>query len=116
MRTLKKNKRGFTLVELIIVIAILAILAAIAVPNFIGLTNQATSAKNIGNATAIAAGVNAYNALHPTAMCTDKTGAKTKIGNLYPAGISATDDTAAPALITIDATSGYATVNNALPS
>lgn len=31
---LKKKKKGFTLIELIIVIAIIAILAAIAIPNF----------------------------------------------------------------------------------
>ncbi len=41
--TLKKknNKKGFTLIELIVVIAILAILAAIAIPRFSGL--QASS-------------------------------------------------------------------------
>lgn len=33
---LMKNKKGFTLIELIVVIAILAILAAIAIPRFIG--------------------------------------------------------------------------------
>ena len=37
----KKKKKGFTLIELIVVIAILGILAAIAVPRFSGFTNKA---------------------------------------------------------------------------
>lgn len=39
----KGNKRGFTLVELVVVIAILAILAAIAIPMVVNIINSATS-------------------------------------------------------------------------
>ena len=39
-----KKKKGFTLVELIVVIAILGILAAIAVPRFSGFTDQSKKA------------------------------------------------------------------------
>ncbi|OPJ61519.1 prepilin-type N-terminal cleavage/methylation domain-containing protein [Clostridium oryzae] len=36
----KKKKKGFTLIELIIVLAVLAIIAAIAIPNFIAVRNN----------------------------------------------------------------------------
>lgn len=41
-----KNKKGFTLIELIVVIAILAILAAIAVPRIIGFQDTARAQAN----------------------------------------------------------------------
>lgn len=39
----KSNKKGFTLVEIIVVLVILAILAAIAVPSVLGYVNEAKS-------------------------------------------------------------------------
>lgn len=48
-----KSKKGFTLIELVMVIVILAILAAVAIPRFIDLKENARSATARGIASAI---------------------------------------------------------------
>ena len=59
----KKNKRkGFTLIELIAVIAILGILAAVLVPNIIGYINKAKVSKAVADAKTIVNAVDYYNA------------------------------------------------------
>ncbi len=49
----KSNKKGFTLVEIIVVLVILAILAAIAIPSVMGYVNDAKNAKYIQEARSI---------------------------------------------------------------
>ncbi len=49
----RNNKKGFTLVELIVVIAILAILALILVPAITGYVSKANKSKNQANARAV---------------------------------------------------------------
>ena len=43
------NKKGFTLMEMLIVVAIIAILVAIAIPTFAGALNKANAATDLAN-------------------------------------------------------------------
>lgn len=53
LENMKKKQEGFTLIELIIVIAILAIIAAIAVPNILGAIENSRKATDVANAKVI---------------------------------------------------------------
>ena len=56
------NKKGFTLIELVIVIVILGILAAVAVPKFVGLTRDAKVSAVKGFAGSLRAAANIVHA------------------------------------------------------
>ena len=65
-----KAQRGFTLIELVVVIVILAILAAIAVPRFIDVTVQGRNASARGVAGSIASGTSINLAARLTSNAT----------------------------------------------
>lgn len=54
------NEKGFTLIELMIVIAIIGILAAIAIPNFIAYRNKSYCSRAESDANSLAAAVADY--------------------------------------------------------
>ena len=60
LQTLKKNRGGFTLVEIMIVVAIIALLAAIAVPGFIRARKRSQAARILEDLRLIDAAVDQY--------------------------------------------------------
>lgn len=60
--TIKKNQKGFTLIELMIVVAIIGILAAVAIPNFIEYRNKSKIAACVASASSIRAALAGYAA------------------------------------------------------
>jgi prepilin-type N-terminal cleavage/methylation domain-containing protein len=59
----RTNEKGFTLIELMIVIAIIGILAAIAIPNFISYRNKAFCSAAESDANSVAAAIADYFAI-----------------------------------------------------
>ena len=70
----RSNKKGFTLVELVIVVAVIAILAAVLIPTIAGVVKKA----NIAADSAVAKNLN-------TALAADVNGDKTIVGALAAA-------------------------------
>lgn len=88
----KASKKGFSLVEMLVVIAVIGVLTAIAIPMIGRINDQATLAKNNRNAQAVAAMFNAAKSagIPDTALKDDGSDVKTKI---IGKGISFTDPT-----------------------
>jgi type IV pilus assembly protein PilA len=76
----KTNNKGFTLIELMIVIAIIGILAAIAIPNFIAYRNKAFCSAAESDANAIASDIADYFSI-PTHTLIATADIGTNIGN-----------------------------------
>ena len=123
-----KNKKGFTLVELVVVIAILGILAGIAIPRFMDATASARGSKIVADLRTIDSAVSIAVAQGKTLVAvTDisQAGAADSFAEAVQKGLSGytnlkpptgaykakTNGTAPPALVyKIDATTGRAMV------
>jgi len=67
----KMDKKGFTLVEIMIVVAIIGLLAAIAIPNFVSARRAAATQADVANVRTLQAAVEMYRAdtgILPTAV------------------------------------------------
>jgi len=60
-----KNRKGFTLIELIVVLAVLAIIMAIAVPRYMGVQEKAKVDSDYSTGAMIAKAAELYYAQHP---------------------------------------------------
>ena len=80
---MKKNNKGFTLVELIVVLVILAILAAILTPALLGYIDRAKSEKDYSTAQTIrVAAQAAIDQAYGDGVLADGTGSVTKISDM----------------------------------
>lgn len=100
---MRSSNKGFTLIELVMVIVILGILAAVAIPRFIDLQSDArqSTAKGIGGALSGAANIlHSQYILRTTNYVLGTTGGP-DTGILYNANIAGAEVVAAPNTVTV---------------
>ena len=103
-----KKRKGFTLIELMIVIAIIIILAAIAIPNYLRMTERAKRSRVAGDFASLATSLEAYSV---------DWGQYPNTGTAYSEPFGKHTDTAAAAVAEVSKElSGNGTLNDAAGS
>jgi type IV pilus assembly protein PilA len=86
IKKMKKNRKGYTLTELIVVVAILGILAAVATPMVMGQISKANTSADLANAksieSAIAICVANETLAEPLTIANIKTAVEADIGDI----------------------------------
>jgi type IV pilus assembly protein PilA len=93
-KLIRKSNKGFTLIELMIVVAIIGILAAIAIPNFLRFQLKSKSSEGKVNVAAIRTAEEAYNAEFGEYIGAI---ASPPVANIGPQKVAFTDEGVAPA-------------------
>jgi len=111
---MRNGQRGFTLIELVMVIVILGILAAVAVPRFINLQDEARQSAARGIGGAIAGAANILHAQYILRNVTYQLGTTEGVASttavLYNANISGATVLAAPGGLTVGGGSALVTL------
>ena len=110
---MKKNQKGFTLVELMIVVAIIGILAAVAIPKFADMLEKSREGATKGNLSSLNSGISLYVSDNQgVAPGTLDTSTYTTGGATYPAFVTQYMDNVPSVKATAKKKSALAAWNN----
>ena len=109
LKKLNRNQKGFTLIELMIVIAIIGILAAIAIPNYISYRDKSFCSATESDANALASGLADYFAIPSNRTLTLATtdGQGTNVIHFHGAGTISLSGTNTGSIRIVSGTNNY---------